>query len=238
MISQKLLDRFYGDPRFQGTRIFYGMIRTHTEPNSCILNLGAGPATKDPTRIFKGEVAEVTGADIDPVVLENDELDHAVVIDGVNLPFDDGHFELVYSDFVLEHVERPRPFLKEVRRVLKPGGSYFFRTPNLFHYVALGSHLTPQWVHERWANPMRGLDERAHDPWPTFYRVNTPRKIRQFAREAGFGRADLKLVEMEPSYLQFHTVPFLVGVAYERLVNSTNLLAGLRGNIFGRLVRE
>jgi len=214
------------------------MIREHTNGDSRILNLGAGPATRDQTRIFKGEVAEVAGADIDPLVLKNDELDHAVVIDGVSLPFESERFDLVYSDFVLEHVEFPQPFLTEVRRILRPGGSYFFRTPNLFHYVALGSYLTPQWIHERLANPMRGLDSQAHDPWPTFYRANTPGKIRRLARRAGFTNAKFRLIEMEPSYLKFHAIPFFAGVAYERLVNSTDILARFRGNIFGRLVRD
>jgi hypothetical protein len=55
------------------------------------------------------------------------------------------------------------------------------------------------------------------------------------AEQAGFRSADLKMVEAEPSYLMFHTLPFLVGVAYERLVNSTDLLDGFRASIFGRL---
>jgi hypothetical protein len=44
------------------------------------------------------------------------------------------------------------------------------------------------------------------------------------------------MVEGEPSYIEFHPAPFLLGVAYERAVNRTALLRDLRGNIFGRLV--
>jgi hypothetical protein len=43
------------------------------------------------------------------------------------------------------------------------------------------------------------------------------------------------MVECQPSYLIFHTIPFLIGVAYERFVNSSEAFSGLRANIFGQL---
>jgi hypothetical protein len=42
-------------------------------------------------------VAEVVGADIDPAVLTNDEVDSAVIIDDSRLPFPDESFDLVFS---------------------------------------------------------------------------------------------------------------------------------------------
>ncbi|MBL9171619.1 MAG: class I SAM-dependent methyltransferase, partial [Verrucomicrobiales bacterium] len=124
MISQKLFARFYGHPGsspYDGTQIFFRMIRHHARAEARVLNLGAGPATNNPVCVIKGEVAKVIGADIDPVVLTNDELDDAAVIHNDRLPFDDESFDLVFSDFVLEHVERPTFFLAEIYRVLKPG---------------------------------------------------------------------------------------------------------------------
>ena len=240
MISASLYRRFYGEPgnpRYDGTLVFYADIRRHIGADSIVLNLGAGPATNDPPRILKGEAARVVGADIDPVVLNNNELDEAVVTDGRKLPFADSSFDLVVSDYVLEHVEHPAAFLAEVHRVLKPGGSFFFRTPNLFHYVALISRATPHWVHAMLANRMRNLPADAHEPWPTFYRMNTRRALSRLARQAGFQEAELQMIECEPMYLTFHALPFLAGVAYERIVNSSDLFAGWRANIFGRLVK-
>lgn len=217
--------------------MFFSMVRQQVHPNSRILNLGAGPATKDPRCIRKGEVAELVGADIDPVVLTNDELDIQFVIEGDQLPFEDESFDLVFSDYVLEHVEHPSRFLAQVYRVLKPGCSYFFRTPNIYHYVALGARLTPHWLHKRVANQMRGLPEETHEPWHTFYRLNSRARILKEARQAGFGSVELKMVEKQPSYLAFHPLPFLAGVGYERIVNSRECFAGLRSNIFGRLTK-
>jgi SAM-dependent methyltransferase len=240
MISRTLYRRFYGeqgDPKYDGTAAFYALVRWEARADGRVLNLGAGPATRQPVKSLKGEVAQVVGADIDPVVLTNDELDRAVVIENDRLPFPDASFDLALSDYVIEHVERPIRFLSEARRVLKPGGAYLFRTPNLYHYVALISHLTPHWFHDLVANRVRQLADDAHKPWPTFYRLNSRGVIRRAAEQAGFRSVDLRMVECEPSYLMFHAAPFLLGVAYERLVNSTEALAGLRSNIVGRLVR-
>jgi hypothetical protein len=40
------------------------------------------------------------------------------------------------------------------------------------------------------------------------------------------------MVEAEPSYLAFAAPAFLIGVGYERLVNSTETLAIFRSNMF------
>jgi hypothetical protein len=48
---------------------------------------------------------------------------------------------------------------------------------------------------------------------------------------------DARLFEPEPSYLVFSSAAFLLGVAYERAVNGSDKLAGLRANIFGKLVK-
>lgn len=232
-----LLRFFYPGEKWDGTAAFYRWVRQDLGPSTALLNLGAGPATGSPVRSFRGEVARVVGADIDGAVLENDELDEAHVTDGTSLPFPDESFDVVLSDYVLEHVEHPMAFLREVRRVLKPRGCFLFRTPNRLHYVSLVAQATPHWFHELVANRVRGLPSDAHEPWPTYHRLNTCRAIRTAARRAGFSRSDFRMVEFEPSYLVFHAVPFAFGVAYERVVNSTNLFAPLRANIFGRLER-
>jgi len=217
--------------------MFYNWIRRHTNPQQSLLNIGAGPASKNLLRSFRGEVARVVGVDIDPIVLGNDELDEAHVVDGTRLPFEENCFDIVYSDYVLEHVEFPEPFLKEAYRVLKPGGSFFFRTPNRYHYVSLLAHCTPHWVHEILSNRVRGLARDAHEPYLTFHRLNTKREIQTLANNVGFSQVDLRFVECEPSYLMFSTIPFLIGVLYERTTNKFEHLSGIRANIFGRLIR-
>jgi len=235
MISEGLLQRYYSDPKYDGTLRFFSWVRSYASSKSRVLNLGAGPATNDVRTICKGDVGELIGADIDPIVLTNPELDQAVVIENDVLPFSDSSFDLVFSNYVLEHVERPSQFLREVHRVLRPGGHFFFRTPNIYHYATIIARITPHWFHKAIANSARGLSEDAHEPWSTFFRLNSRRRIRRAAQEASFKFVELQMVEGHPSYLMFHMIPFLLGVSYERCVNSHESFCGLRSNIFGRL---
>lgn len=237
MISEALFRRFYPDESHDGAKSFYSWIRESTHPDSIVLNLGAGPATGNPVRVLRGEVGRVFGADIDPEVMGNEELDEARIIEDGKLSFPGEMFDVVYADFVLEHVKEPIPFLEEVIRVLKDGGFFFFRTPNKYHYVPIGSRLTPHWFHVLIANRLRGLPPEAHDPYPTYYRMNSRADLSRQVEAAGFASTELRYFEGEPSYLKFSTIPFLLGVAYERLVNSYSFFDGMKVNIFGRLQR-
>jgi len=46
-------------------------------------------------------------------------------------PFDDASFDVVMAVEILEHLENPRMFLRELARVLRPGGRAVVSTPNL-----------------------------------------------------------------------------------------------------------
>lgn len=233
----KLFKRFYSDNKYRNSSYFFSMIRHDCHSESRILNLGAGPGTGIVMRSFKGKVGEVVGADIDQDVLTNTELDKAVVIKDGKLPFENESFDVIYSDYVVEHVEHPLAFLSEIYRCLKPGSSYYFRTPNIYHYVSIIARITPHWFHEAVANRVRGFAQEAHDPYPTFYRLNSRRKIQKLSATIGFQKVSLEMKEGKPSYLMFHTLPFLLGVAYERIVNSTEILGFLRENIFGKITK-
>jgi SAM-dependent methyltransferase len=242
MVSQRVVQRFYPEYGLKNLGLasaaaFYGWIRQFTNPRTVMLNLGAGgPTPRDKIRVFKNEVARVAGADIDPEVIHNPELDDAhLIAPSGELPFANETFDLVLSDWVVEHVADPHQFLSEVRRVLRKGGAFFFRTPNKHHYVGLLASVTPHWFHELVANRARGMTSHDHEPWPTYYRLNSRRTIEGEGISAGFRSVEVRMWEGPPGYLVFNSVPFMVGVGYERIVNRYKALEGLRANIFARM---
>jgi SAM-dependent methyltransferase len=54
------------------------------------------------------------------------------VVQGEELPFDDGSFDLVLCTQVLEHVEDPAAVLSEIHRVLRPQGAALISTHGVF----------------------------------------------------------------------------------------------------------
>lgn len=153
-------------------------------------------------------------------------------------PFGDQSFDACVSNYVLEHVADPRAHLREVKRVLSRGGAYVVRTPNRFHYVALAASIAPHWFHELVANRLRGLGAGAHDPYPTFYALNTEAAFRRQSAEIGLRLETLRLVEKEPSYGMSSRALFLPMMVYERLGNATELAKNLRSNIFAVLRKD
>jgi SAM-dependent methyltransferase len=199
--------------------------------DSVVLDIGAGAGYLNPYD-FKGRCKKIVGVDLDPRVRDNPLLDEGVVHSGDSLPFENGTFDIVFSVYVAEHIEHPLKFLAEVSRVLKPGGVYLQVTPNRLHYVPLIAAVTPHSFHE-WLNARRGRD--GGDTFPTYYRMNSQKSLAQQAASCGLTVERLSFVECRPNYLLFSWPTFLLGVLYERLVNSTEFFRHFRVNLIATL---
>jgi SAM-dependent methyltransferase len=82
-----------------------------------------------PYRDFFGPGVEYVGAD-----LEGNEQATVTINDDGTLPVPDESFDAVLSTQVLEHVQDPRVYLRECRRVLRPGGRLLLSTHGIFPY--------------------------------------------------------------------------------------------------------
>jgi SAM-dependent methyltransferase len=200
---------------------------------SRVLDLGAG-AGRVTQMDFRGRAGWIAGVDLDEAVKGNPLLDEAHVTDGEQLPFANESFDLVFSDNVFEHVARPDRVFAEVHRVLRPGGSFLLKTPNRWHYAMLIARLTPLWFH-RFANRLRGRP--SEHTFPTLYRANTASRLRQLGERSGFRIVAIEAVEGRPEYLRITAPSYLLGWAYERVVNATPKLAGLRVVLIATLER-
>jgi SAM-dependent methyltransferase len=189
-----------------------------------VLDLGAGAGIVRDMDL-RGLGPRIHGIDLDPRVLQNPFLDDARVGTAEDLPYPDGSFDLVVCNNVLEHLPDPAIAFAEVVRVLRPGGVFLAKTPNRWHYVALLARLTPHRFHQL-VNEWRGRDRE--DTFPTLYRANTVGALHRWAKTAGLTVERVRHVEGRPEYLRIFAPAYLLGVAYERIVNATDLLAPWR----------
>lgn len=234
----RYLNRFYRSRKswVDGTTQFHDFIAARLPPTAEILELGAGPANAT-SAFLASRFAAVDGLDIDPDAASNPSLRKAYLFDGGAWPLADRSYDGIVANYVFEHVADPHGMAAEAFRVLRPGGVFLFRAPNLWHYVTMISWLTPHWFHRLVANRLRKLPEDAHDPYPTYYRLNTRGAVRRIFGRAGFREDELIAIEKDPSYGMSHRVLFLTFMAYERVVNATSALSGFRSNLLGAFIK-
>jgi SAM-dependent methyltransferase len=198
-----------------------------------VLLFGAGRGVTEGDLRAHGR--EVVGIDVDTSVLSNPIVDRAVVYDGRTFPFADQEFDLCCSSWVIEHLADPRRCFREIARVLRPGGHLIFRTSNLLFYAYLVSWLVPNRFHPKLVTLATGLAE--DEVFPAWYRANTRRLLRTELRGVGLQERELRVHLDGAHYLAFSLPTYLVGVLYERVVNSTPLLEDFRQMIVGDFVK-
>lgn len=104
-----------------------GYLLPHLRAGMRVLDVGCGPGTI--TRDLAARVApgDVLGVDASPDIVQQARRDgaegvHFDVADVYALPYGDGTFDVVHAHQVLQHLTRPVDALREMRRVLAPGG--------------------------------------------------------------------------------------------------------------------
>ena len=124
------------------------------------IGCGTGMILKEIAPIAKRAV----GLDISPGMLEKARARGLEVVEGTatELPFEDGSFDSVYSFKVLSHVEDIHRAMREVARVLRPGGRgalEFYNTRSLRYVIkrlkkphAISATTTDDQVYTRYDN--------------------------------------------------------------------------------------
>jgi len=164
---------------------------------SSVLDVGCGDAGA--LIAFAEEGANAAGIETFETSLERGRLrasDHGVQVDlkkgaAESIPFPDNTFDLVKLDNVLEHVSDRPLTLREIRRVLKPGGLLYMVTPKPFslyslwndpHYDLAGLVLMPRKMQIWYFEKIRGGGKGTYDVGV----IPTRWRIRKLLADAGF----------------------------------------------------
>lgn len=122
-------------------------IQTWFKPDARVLEIGGGSG-------FQASILASYGCKVFSIDLPSRPGYHKTYFpvgeyDGKNIPFKNDSFDIVFSSNVLEHIRDLRPVFKEIRRVLKFGGSAIHVLPSstwrfwtsVAHYVYLPQYI-------------------------------------------------------------------------------------------------
>ncbi|GHC60008.1 class I SAM-dependent methyltransferase [Ulvibacter litoralis] len=98
-----------------------------------LLDIGCGKMPYRKYILENSEVGNYIGLDIESALVYDNDTKPDFTWNGITMPFENSSFDCAFGTEVLEHCPEPEIVLKEVYRVLKPGGVFFFTVPFLWN---------------------------------------------------------------------------------------------------------
>jgi ubiquinone/menaquinone biosynthesis C-methylase UbiE len=215
---QALFDRAY--PNFENAEQRYrAMVEAVTQADTRLLDVGCGRMSLAQPAIDAARWR--VGIDLSWEDLRRNESMQAVTqASATALPFPDAAFDVVISQWVVEHFDAPGGAFREIARVLRPGGHVALLTTNAHNYIPLASRIVPARVRHGLIRQL--LRRPAHESFPTYFRANTGRALRRLAEEAGLTVEALAYVG-NPFYLAFNMPLFRLALLYEHITDRRRL---------------
>ncbi|HEX3540137.1 MAG TPA: class I SAM-dependent methyltransferase [Acidimicrobiales bacterium] len=192
-----------------------------------VLDVGGGPGWFDDAFAAAGAIYCAVDADAGEVAARAGRrlAGATVAADGTALPFPSRTFDVCFSSNVLEHVERPWPFLDELVRATRPGGTIYCAFTNWFS--PWGGHETSPWHWLGGDRAARRYERRFGRPpknryGVTLFPVHVGATLRWARRHP-----DVDLIDARPRYYPDWCRP-IVAVPGMREVATWNLATVLR----------
>lgn len=158
-LSIENLDRYY-----IRTSIFNAVKLMLPRFNGELLDIGCGKMPYKDYILENSKVEKYVGLDIENALEYDRSIKPDFTWNGSIMPFNDNSFECALGTEVLEHCREPEKVLKELYRVLKQDGVFFFTVPFLWN-----------------------LHEVPHDE----YRY-TPFSLQRYLEKTGFKEVEIK----------------------------------------------
>jgi ubiquinone/menaquinone biosynthesis C-methylase UbiE len=156
----------------------------HLRPGLRLLDVGCGPGTITADLATRLAPGTVLGIDASAEVIDAARRDHPdvtfSVADVYDLGLEDASWDVVHAHQVLQHLADPVAALREMRRVVRPGGIVAARDSD---YASFTWHPADERL-ERWLALYQEI-ARANSGEP-----DAGRRLLSWARQAGFTRVD------------------------------------------------
>lgn len=212
---QALFDRTYPNFRNAGQH-YQDILGRLITPSTRVLELGCGRESLAAPQFDQARTSVGIDLGFDDLTA-NQTVAHPVLATGEELPFAPAAFDVITSQWVMEHIAEPRRVFGEMARVLRPGGHIVIFTTNWRNYVPRASYLLPHMLQSLLATQL--LKRPAHETFPVYYRANTQNDIARHATQFGLVMRQC-LYSGNPFYFAFSPPLFRLALWYEQMTDA------------------
>lgn len=197
------------------------MLSGHLRPEMTVLELGCGTGYFTSELVRSG--AEIVAIDVSPELLQLARAQHSApnvryeLQNAYAMSYPGASFDSVVGSSVLHHLEI-QPALREIHRVLKPGGTIFFTEPNMLNPQIAVQKNVP-WIKRKLGD---SPDETAFFRWP----------LRRSLKKNGF-----REIRIEPfDFLHPALAPRFIGPAQtiNRVLEKMPVVSEFAGSLYIR----
>lgn len=207
--------------------LFTSLILKEIHENSVVIEIGAGKGLCRYVKNISDKAGKLVGVDPSQHIENN-----LYIHDYIKAPFEeakifDNSVDIIYSIYVMEHIENPDHLFSKVNKALKENGKMYFITPNRTHYFVFFSRLAEKlnikgiWVEKL----MRATINLAYG-FKSYYSINDENTIRGLAKRHGFTKCEIIYLDSPgeiAKYLPkwFKWMPFLIssGMRFFKIPN-------------------
>ena len=194
-------------PRGPGIGRYAAWISRYCPPGSVVLNIGAGENRSGVFDQILKPGTHLVGIDPHEGIHANTECHetHQQPLEQF-AAWNAGRFDTAFSIYVLEHVAEPDAFMQACKRVLRPHGSLFGMTLNMYQYFGFSTWATSRLgINDRLLqvlkDPGKAEGQHHHDHhFRTQYRLNSMRTLSRHLDVAGFTAVEFRCFDAPERY--------------------------------------
>ena len=185
-----------------------------------VLDIGCGIKSKICTGLREsGHEIILHGLDIDPYAMKNKVVDKVYISSAENMPFDDSTYDVVVSNYLLEHVDDYRKTLNEMARVVEKGGLLSLTFANPTSPNGIIARLTPLWFHKFFRTVVMGIKIPA---FPTVYSYKSVTDVVKCLDMNGFTKIKTTYISDDASFWR-KPIPLRLAMVYIKFLSAFGL---------------